>query len=327
MSILVTGGVGLIGAFVTRHLVERGVRPVLYDLRFDAGFLKGLEGQYDFVSGDVTSLPRLLETIDEYEVQRIIHTAWILAPESQANPPRAVSVNIGGTLNVLEAARLRGVTRVVFTSSKGLYGTIVGEYGHPTYKPYDEDYRKEPVVIYDATKQMAEQLGFNYRRDYNVDFIALRFAMPYGPGKALRHSKITTSQIIEAGLADVPFVLPQGGDQLNDYVYVKDAAAAIVSACFVEHTEHAAFNIGCGKLMSLRDLATAVVEIFPRAQITIGPGLDFLGIGRPIYGVMDISRARRELGFEPQYDFRAAVRDYVATVKELGLASSAVAAR
>lgn len=320
MTVLITGGAGVIGSWVVRRLVEQGVRPVTYDLRGETTLIKDIVDKLDMVAGDVLDLPRILHTVAEYGVQRIIHTAAMLTPEAQANPHMAVKVNVEGTVNVLEAARITGVRRVVFTSSKGVYGNITGDQAHPTYTPVTEDHPKTPGTVYDATKLAAEHLGLNYWRDYGVDFIALRFAMTYGPGKTFRHSKVIPCRIIENAMMGEAISVPQGGDQADDMVYVKDIAQAVVLACYVENPQHRIFNVGTGKGLTLVELGEEVRKVFPKASIQIGPGLDYLGTGGSYYSILDISRARRELGYVPKYDLNAAVMDYVENVKRLGIA-------
>jgi UDP-glucose 4-epimerase len=228
-------------------------------------------------------------------------------------------INAEGTLNVLEAARIVGtIQRFVYTSSKAVYGAITGEYGHPTYRPIPEDGPKNPTLVYDATKLVGEHMGLNYQRTFGLDFVAVRFASTFGPGKLARHGPVSWhSKLIENAMLGKPARLPKGGDQPDDMIYHRDIAQGIVRACFAANPEHRVFNIGRGVAATMRQFAEAVRRVIPGAVLDIGPGLDYFGLGIPYYCVFDISRARKELGYEPEYDFEKGVKDYVETMQRL----------
>lgn len=319
MTILLTGGMGAIGSWVARELVESGHRPLLYDSRADYTLIPDLEGRIDVVIGDLLDLPNLVRTVLEKGVERILHLAAMMPPPAQANPYQGFQVNALGTVHVLEAARIGGVRRVVYTSSKGVYGPISGEHAHPTYRPVAEDYPARPTNVYGATKLMGEHMGHNYLLNYGLDFVALRFGSTYGPGKLGRHGIVGLhSRIIEAAMAGQETHVPQGGDQVDDMVYNADTAHAVVLACFAERFESRAFNIATGVGSTLRDLAGAVKRIFPKAVIEIGPGLDYYGGGGG-YSVFDIGKARKELGYFPRYTLETGVEHYVGTLRRLGI--------
>jgi UDP-glucose 4-epimerase len=322
MSFLITGGMGAVGAFVARNLVERGFEPVLYSRHKNTVLISDIQDRVIIVEGDILDLDKLVKTIKEYKVERIIHAAAMLSRECKDNPIMAVRVNVEGTANVLEAAVRANVNRVVYTSAKGVYSEAKGEYGHPTYKPIDEDFPTTgDMGFYGLTKLFGEKVGFHYQRACGIDFIALRFSSTYGPGKMLKReisSPMTIhGRIIENAMLGKPTRHSQGGEQKDDFIYYKDVASGVVLACTVESLTHRVFNIGSGTGSTLFDFANAVKKIYPKVDIEIGPGLDFFGIGFNVYNVYDISRAEKELGFSPQYDFEKGVKDYVETLKQL----------
>jgi UDP-glucose 4-epimerase len=328
MNVLVIGGMGAIGSFVTRLLLEMGHRPVIYSRHPDTTLLKDVDpGTYDYAQGDILDLPHFIHSVKNYKVQRIIHLSAIAALDKcQANPLAALKTNVQGTVHVLEVARILGVERVVFASSKRAMGEISGEYGYPTYKPVTEDHPTKPVLVYDITKLASEHLGFNYALNYNVDFIALRFAQTYGPGRlnlwgwGRVFTTLVHAKIIENAMLGKPVMIPHGGDAKEDCIYNKDIAQGLVKACFAQGLKHRLFHLGTGKAFALHDFANAVKKLYPKAQIEIGSGLDYLGMTDfPINCVFDISRAREELGFEPQYDVEAGVKDYVRVMQAQGI--------
>ncbi|MBI4258639.1 MAG: NAD-dependent epimerase/dehydratase family protein, partial [Thaumarchaeota archaeon] len=253
----------------------------------------------------------------------IIHMAYLIT-ESESNPYLANQVNVGGTVNVLEAARLTDVKRVAFTSSKGVYGEITGEHGYPKYKPIDEDYPKNPDRVYGVTKLACEGFGEQYVRAYGLSFVALRFANTFGPGKSVeRHATYAAvGSMLEQALIGKPVKVPRGGDSRDDLLYYKDVAKSVVLACQAEGVRHRAFNIGMGKPFALRDVADVVRRIIPDAKIEIGDGLDYkYGGERPYSGycVFDCKRAEEELGFTPDYGLETGMRDYAAELKRLNM--------
>jgi len=322
MNILVTGGLGVNGAWVTRQLLEEGHRPVVYENRMDTLLVPDIVDKIDIVMGDIMDLATVIRTIKEYKIQRICHLAALMPGSAQANPRLGFQVNALGTVNILEAARIMDVERVVFTSSISVYSQFTGEYGYPTYKLVDEDYPKYATSgfgVYGAAKVASELMCLQYHQSFGLDYIALRFSEIYAIGKQVRHGPIAIyNKMIENAMLGKPIIIPRGGDEKADMVYVKDVANSIVLACFAQNLKHRVFNIGTGKGFKLEDLANAIKEIYPEAVFEIGPGLDYIGFGRG-YSIFDISRARDELGYRPKFTLEDGVSDYVEMMKRLNI--------
>jgi UDP-glucose 4-epimerase len=322
--ILITGGLGAIGSFVTRRFVEEGLRPLVLDARPDFALVRDLNNRFDFITGDVLDLPGLMRLVKEREIGRIVHLAAVMPPAAQENPPLGWQVNTWGTLHVLEAARTFKVERVVFASSKAVLGAMTGEHGHPIYRPVSEAHPYNPTSVYGATKVAGELMGRQYMASYGIEFVALRFAATYGPGKLARHGAVgTTSRLIETVLAGKEFSLPQGADQRDDLVYNRDVGGAVFLAATVPTLSAHVFHIGTGRLSSLGEVAEALREICPDVRVKIGPGLDYYGAGQFGYCLFDISKAREVLGFNPRYDIGKGVRDYIELLRALGLPAGA----
>jgi UDP-glucose 4-epimerase len=318
MKVLITGGMGVIGAETSRKFVKEGHRPVVLARHRDDSLVGDIADQIDFEPGDILDMPRLLDVIKRHQVTHIVHAAAFVGAVSAANPALSIQVNVMGTVNVLEGARLFDVKRVVYTSAKGIYGPVLGDYGPPHYKPMPEDMPKNPQRIYDSAKLMSEQTALYYANNFGLDVAILRFATTYGPGKTARHGKMgVTSQIVEAPFNGLPFHHPYGAEAKDDFIYNKDSALGVYLATTADKVPSRVYNIGSGEGLTLNDFAVAIRKHIPGADIKIGPGDNFLGMPYPPHGVYEVSRARNELGFKPEYDFDRAVGDYVDSLKRM----------
>src|SRR5512142_1351040 len=135
MNVLITGGMGVNGAVTARLLVSEGMRPVLLDNRMDFSLIGDIRHRVDCAEADVSDRRALEKILDQYGVTHIAHLAALMPGPAEADPRLGIRVGVDGTINVLEAARARGIKRVVFTSSKAVYGEITGEHAPPGCKP------------------------------------------------------------------------------------------------------------------------------------------------------------------------------------------------
>ncbi|WP_063052494.1 NAD-dependent epimerase/dehydratase family protein [Nocardia arthritidis] len=319
MKVLVTGGLGVNGAWTVRRLLNEGHDVVVMDTRPEFDLLPDIRDNFEFTQHDLRDVDGLTELMASRRIDAVAHLAAMVG--LPADLYQAFAINAQGSVGVLEAAHRAGVRRVVYTSSKAVYAPIVGKYAHPGYEPVPEDYPRGPTPglrAYGASKILSEEAGQVYAERYGLEFVALRFGLIYGPGKKARHGPIGLhSRIIENALLGHPTTVTHGGDQGDDMMYTKDVAQAVTKACTAQLGTWV-YNIGTGRVATLHDLAAAVRIRFPDASINIGPGFEFLGIG-PVHCVMDISRAQRDLGYAPEYDLKAGVDDYVESIGQLGL--------
>ena len=316
-AILVTGGIGLIGSLVSRKLIEMGKEVVVFDLRKDMTFVKDIEGRLDFVEGDLTDLPKIIHTIRHYNIERIIHMASAPQTLTETNLMMGFKIQAEGTMNILEASRLLDIHRCVCISSQSVYALPEGKHAHPLYKPITEDWPKAPRHAYGASKLYMEHMGIRYHQVHGLDYVGIRFATTYGPGKALRWPSVAIqSHIIESAMTGTSYKVSQGGDQVDDMIYHKDAAQGVVNACFAENLSHRIFHLGTGQGVTLKDMVKVLEDVYGDIDVKIGPGLDYMGTGK-FYGVYDITRAREELGYDPQFTLESGIRDYIETMGRL----------
>jgi UDP-glucose 4-epimerase len=320
MKVLISGGMGVIGAETSRKFVREGHRPVIFARHRDDSLIADIADKIDFEQGDVLDMPRILQAIKKHKVTHVVHAAAFVGAVSAGNPALSIQVNVMGLVNVLEAARTHDVQRVVFTSAKGVYGPLTGDYGAPTWKPIPEDMPKQPKRIYDSAKFMGENTCIYYSDNMGLDTVSLRFASTYGPGKTARHGPMAVmSRIVENPAHGLPFKLERGGDDKDDFIYNKDSANGIYLATVAGKLKSRVFNIGTGVGVTLKDFAAVIKKHIPNAQMDIGDGLNFYGFPYPATGIYDITRAKDELGYKPEYDLERGISDYLVALKQLGV--------
>ncbi len=316
MNLLVTGGTGGIGYWVIRKLVEEGIKPVIFDINPAPERLGKLLEKVILVQGDVLIPEEVLETIQKYRISHIIHMAAFIGESLLASPPRSVRVNCVGSTNMLELARLNNIKRFVYTSSKNVFGAITGDYGPPQFQPVDENFPRVPISVYGASKLLVEHYIELYKKMYGMDIRAVRFSGTFGPGKMGAHARVPVAdKIIMNAAQGIKTSFPAGRDMIQDWLYYKDIAQAVVKAMTAEGVKSTFFNIGTGVARSLQEIADCARKFFPQAEIELGPGVDARNEGTSTTVVFDIRRAKEELGYAPQFLLEAAVEDYY---KELG---------
>jgi UDP-glucose 4-epimerase len=307
VSVLVTGAAGVIGGVVVRGLLERGEEVVAMTRDGAPGALAGLEAEVEIAAGDLGDRNRLVELCAPAAVETVVHLAAFLPARSQADPVTATAVNVLGTAALFEAAAAGEVGRFVYASSKSAYGPM------PAGEAVREGRPARPRDVYGATKYAGEVvIGAAAARAGAPATTSLRFATIYGPGKADRHAGAAlTSRLIADALAGRPVRIEAGGDQVDDLIYVADAAAGIVAAALHSGGLAPLYNLSTGVGISLRDFAAGVAAAIPGAAIEVGPGLEYMGPDF-VYGVMDPSLAAAELGFAAEPDPTVNARRFAA---------------
>ena len=325
MAVLVTGAAGHIGSNVARVLVEHGEQVVGFDALSPPAHsvLAPVQDSLAFVTGSVLDLPLLMGVIKQHNVDAIVHLAAIMGNAPQ-RPVETIRVNIEGTLNMLEAGRILGLRRVISTSSYG----AAASFGKDQSKTVPEDEyvlpisSKDMIPPYGATKMMDEEMTYMYRHQYGVDAAIVRPAMVYGPGRprdrAMGHP---LEAIIFSAHEGTPVTAPSGRDSTIDSTYVKDTALGFEKVLRASELPNWLYNISAGTVYSIGRMADAVAAAYPDAPIEVGPGvwhgLDGKGAAvAPVRPASDITRARRDLGYEPQFHVEEAAMDYARWLKE-----------
>jgi len=316
-GILVTGGSGLVGAYAVQMLLERGERPVIFDVALNERLLGavGLDpAKLTLIRGDMLDLPALISAIRDNDCDRIIHLAAFLGEEVQRRPYSGVRLNFMGTVNVFEAARLEKVSRVVFPSSGTVYLGSLGE----GLEKIDESIPINPPSVYAATKASCEFMGRAYAKRYGFEFVCLRYTGGlYGPSPAALKAtrEIAIQQMIRAAVKgeSVKISWPYGPAEI---LYGKDAAKGTVLAVLKEKFKDPLFHIGNGIMLSGDDIVAAVRKACPGSNIELTKANNPMPYPDSRLA-SDFSRAKEQLGYQPDYSIDRAVVDYGETLKRL----------
>jgi UDP-glucuronate 4-epimerase len=246
---LVTGALGCIGAWTCAFLAECGASVVGYDLGDDSRRLRlaGAE-EVRVVRGDIGDRPMLDRVLDEHAITHIVHLAALLIPQIKANPPLGTAINVGGTVNVLDAAKTRNI-RVAYASSAAVYSRI-----DDTGRPVENDAAGHPTTFYGVHKQACEGLARIFWQEERVASIGIRPFVVYGPG---RDSGLTASPSLAMAAAargEDSRIAFGGRTQLQ---FAPDTARVFVAAARAATGGARVFNLG-GPAVALGDVALAV---------------------------------------------------------------------
>lgn len=303
MRILVTGGAGFIGSNVADALKARGHEVHVMD-DLSTGFMENVSPDITFHEMDIRSSEAAeLVSGGGYDVL-CHHAAQMDVRRSVREPQFDADVNIRGTLNLLEAAVKGGVRRVVYASTGGAV------YGEPEYIPVREDHSINPICHYGISKHTVEHYLFLYRYLYGLDYVVLRYPNVYGPRQNPCGEAGVTAIFTVKYLKGTAPVINGDGQQLRDYVHVRDIAEANIAAMDMsrEGISGKIYNIGWGRGRSVVELDRIIRGYVGTAlEPSFGPPLpeEILKVS------LDPSRAADELGWQAEIPFEEGLRDLV----------------
>lgn len=251
MRVIVTGGAGFIGSHVTRKLIERGCKVIVLD-DLSTGRPGNVPLEAELIQETVTSLSALCSLFNDTDY--VFHLAAIASvPESVDNPLKTFEVNVGGTVNVLEAAKKCGVKKVVFASSSSVYGN------GSCYSQKETD-NVDPLSPYALSKLIGEWYCDMYTRVYSLPTVSLRLFNVYGERQSLSSKYgLAVPTFINCAVNNLPLPVYGDGSQSRDYVFVDDVVEAILLSLKPGMTGE--YNVGSSDSVSVEDLAKLIVRI------------------------------------------------------------------
>lgn len=311
MNILVTGGAGFIGSFVVRALLQEGHQVVsidnfndYYDPALKRARLKTVEDKIVQYEIDIADREAVEMIFKEHSFDAVCHLAAQAGVRySIENPLVYAESNYVGTLNILECAKRYGGPRVVAASSSSVYGL-----NHEM--PFREDQVVDaPASVYAATKRGTELLAHTYHHLYGLEVSMLRFFTVYGPWGRPDMALFIFTEAILKGEAIKVF---NNGEMSRDFTYIDDIVSGIIGA--IKHPKgFEIYNLGRGEPVRLMDFVASLEESLNKKAI-----LDFQPMqpGDVTATWADVTKAARDLGYEPKTSIRDGVNSFVEWYKD-----------
>jgi UDP-glucose 4-epimerase len=246
----------------------------------------------------VVDRPRLWTLLQDVEC--VYHlAARVSVPESILYPQEYNTVNVGGTVSLMEAMRDAGVQRVVFTSSGAVYGE------QPT-QPLHEDLPPDPRSPYAVSKLSAEYYVRTIGSLWGIETVALRIFNAYGPGQPMpaAHAPVIP-RLLRQALGGASLVIYGDGRQTRDFVYVDDVVEALVAAATAQGIDRQVINVGCGQETSMREVAGLISGLAGGEVELLYSRAESGGVQRM---QADLRLAAARLGFVPQTSLAEGLR-------------------
>ncbi|HTP87085.1 MAG TPA: NAD-dependent epimerase/dehydratase family protein, partial [Bryobacteraceae bacterium] len=289
--VIVTGGAGFVGSNIVRQLLERGARVVVLD-DFSTGNMVNLpvpDERLEVVRGSVADVDLLRDMVKGAAL--VIHAAARNIIASTRNPRDDFETNIGGTLNVLMAARGTTVRRVVYSSSASVYG-------NPRYLPINEDDGIDTLTPYAVSKLAGENYCRAFYESQGVSTAVVRYSNVYGPAQRPDNPYCgVIAKFFESARKGEPLRVHGDGDQTRDFTYVADAVSATLLATTSQKADGQIYNVATGRETTINQLAQAVMRAAGvEGEIEYVDRRDIDNIRRR---VLNIEKIRRELRWVP----------------------------
>ena len=311
MRIVITGGAGFIGSNLAEVLALAPNNEVCVVDDLSTGKIENLPvaSGIEFIKGSITDLQLMNEVLADADF--VFHQAALPSVQrSIEDPAHTNEVNIRGTLNVLMAARDAGVKKVIYASSSSVYGDT-------PELPKREGMTPNPLSPYAVTKLVGEYYCKVFNDVYGLNTISLRYFNVYGPRQD-PHSEYAAviPRFVSRILKGEPPIIYGDGQQTRDFTFVKDVVNANILAMKSDAT--GVYNIASGRRISIQELATLITRLTGRDR-DVEPVFDKPRKGDVRHSLADISRARADMGYKPEYSLERGLEETIRWFKlEMG---------
>lgn len=309
MAVLITGGYGQLGSWLAYEFASQGKRVIVLDAADkDLDYLRQVKDQITFAQGDVLDFPKLVEILIQYKdkIEGIIHTVAATSNLALAgNTHHGLKLNILGTINMLELARLFRITKFLYASSGAVYGKRANT-------PSELTHCLHPADLYGASKAAAELVGEQYENHYGLDFRSARLYFFFGPGRLPSEQTDLFKNLLGPleGLPDLR--LRKGADQRLAFTYVRDAAYGTYLLYQAKNLKHKLVNICSETPVSFPEIVRLAQKYSDKpTPVEIGSGKLI-----PRSEALDISIAKKELHFHPRYSLEEGMKEYAGWVRK-----------
>lgn len=307
MKALVIGGNGFIGINLVDELLAAGHQVRVFD-RYPSRY-KQPDARVEYVTGDFANHGEVEEAVRGTDW--IFHLAYTTLPQSSnEDPVYDVRSNVIDTLQLLQCCVASAVKKVIFISSGG---TI---YGVPQTTPIKEEHPTEPICSYGISKLAIEKYLKLFHHLHGLEFVVARISNPYGEGQNPNAKQGAVGVFLGNVAQGKPITIWGDGEVVRDYLYIRDAAQALVRAAEYQPKadQPRVFNIGSGVGHTLNDIIAqikAVVDVPVEVQYTPARALDVPA------NVLDITRAKQHLGWHPEVELTQGLRQTWTWIRSL----------
>jgi UDP-glucose 4-epimerase len=312
MRILITGGAGFIGSYLCEKYTKEGHTVLCFDNFLSGNLLNVrhllIHQNFKLIKGDIRNFD-LLERIS-HDVDVIFHlAAQIHVDRSYVEPRLTYEINVMGTQNVLDVARIFDVKKVVYTSTSEVYGSA-------QYVPIDEKHPLDAPHPYGASKIAADRMCHAYVTTYGMNISIPRFFNIFGPRQRDIGYGGVISIFTRRVLSGMPPVIYGDGRQTRDYTYIEDAVRAF--DLILNHDSRLdPTNIGTGKEVSIIDLANLIIDLCDKKKL-IKPVHVEPRIGEVKKLIANATKAKETLKWKPKYDLKEGLKAFIQWYKEFG---------
>jgi nucleoside-diphosphate-sugar epimerase len=306
---LITGGHGFLGYYLAELLLGEGEEVVLFDVVSESRFTESIKDRLKAVRGDLRNWVQVLDVVKDNDISCIFHAGALLPPVTEQSPAAAYAVNVTGTFNVLEAARLFGVDSVIYLSTLATFGRDV-----PRIVPNDAP--QHPPNMYGVTKVCSERLGEYYYTRFGVNFRGVRFPPIIGMGRFDKAQSAYNYLAIQETALGRPYTVYVDTSTTIALLYVKDAVWSLVDLRNAEDRKltRRVYNL-YGFSATAQELVDSVGRCIPEAQIDFKPDQEMITLVENLPQRLDDTLAREDWGWSTRYSLDQAVEDFIGEIR------------
>jgi UDP-glucose 4-epimerase len=314
MRMLITGGAGFVGSHLCEKYTKEGHTVLCLD-NFMSGNLMNIRHLLDYrnfklVKGDIRDYDMLERIMRDVEV--VFHlAAQVHVDRSYIEPRLTWDVNVMGTQNILEIARLHDASKVIYASTSEVYGSA-------QYVPIDEKHPLDAPHPYGASKVAADRMCHAYNQTYGMNIAIMRLFNIFGPHQRDLGYGGVVSIFTRRVLSGMPPVIYGNGEQSRDYTYIADAVRAYDLVLNRKEPLPGPVNFGSGKDVTIMDLAKKIIEVCGKSD-TIKPTHVEPRIGEVNRLIANPAKAKKLLGWQTEYTLEKGLAEFLNWYKQYGL--------